>query len=397
MRLRRWIIIIIVTIVVILAILYGFMPRPVPVDLVKASRGPLRVTIEEEGKTRVKDRFIISAPVAGFMQRVELEIGDTVKKGQTLVKLEPLRSNVLDPRSLAAAEAEVSSAEAALKVAEEKARATDADEKYAKSKLERMKKLYEGGYISKNDMDLAETEAKRTEANRLSAEAEVNVAQFELDKARTALRYSAAEGTRNSKSIVLVSSPVNGRVLKIHRKSEGVVNSGEALIDIGDPKTLEVKIEVLSANAVNIKPGTLVLFERWGGDSALSGRVRVVEPAGFTKISSLGVEEQRVPIIADITSLPESWQRLGEGYSVEARFIIWEGKDVLQIPASALFHKGESWAVFIAKNGRAQQREVKVGHRTGLTAEILSGLAEGEDVIAHPDDSIKEGTRIRPR
>lgn len=397
MRLRRWIIIIIVTIVVILAILYGFMPRPVPVDLVKASRGPLRVTIEEEGKTRVKDRFIISAPVAGFMQRVELEIGDTVKKGQTLVKLEPLRSNVLDPRSLAAAEAEVSSAEAALKVAEEKARATGADEKYAKSKLERMKKLYEGGYISKNDMDLAETEAKRTEANRLSAEAEVKVAQFELDKARTALRYSAAEGTRNSKSIVLVSSPVNGRVLKIHRKSEGVVNSGEALIDIGDPKTLEVKIEVLSANAVNIKPGTLVLFERWGGDSALSGRVRVVEPAGFTKISSLGVEEQRVPIIADITSLPESWQRLGEGYSVEARFIIWEGKDVLQIPASALFHKGESWAVFIAKNGRAQQREVKVGHRTGLTAEILSGLAEGEDVIAHPDDSIKEGTRIRPR
>ncbi|MEW6377141.1 MAG: efflux RND transporter periplasmic adaptor subunit [Thermodesulfobacteriota bacterium] len=397
MRLRRWIIIITVTAVVILAILYGFMPRPVPVDLVKASRGPLRVTIEEEGKTRVKDRFIVSAPVAGFMQRVGLEVGDLVKRGQTLVKLEPLRSNVLDPRSLATAEAEVSSAEAALNVAEEKVRAAIADEKYAKSKLERMKKLYEGGYISKNDMDLAETEAKRTEANRLSAQAAVKVARFELDKARTSLRYSAAEGTRSPDRIVSVSSPVVGRVLKIHRKSEGVVNSGESLIDIGDPKTLEVRIEVLSANAVHIKPGTPVLFERWGGDSALSGRVRVVEPAGFTKISSLGVEEQRVPIIADITSLPESWQRIGEGYSVEARFIIWEGKDVLQIPASALFRKGESWAVFIVKNGRAQQREVKVGHRTGLIAEILSGLEEGEEIITHPDDSIKEGIRIRPR
>lgn len=397
MRLRRWIIIIIVTTGAILAILYGFMPRPVAVDLVRASREALRVTIEEEGKTRVKDRFIISAPVAGFMQRIELEVGALVKRGQTLVKLEPLRSNVLDPRSRAAAEAEVSSAQAALKAAEEKVRATVADEAYAKSKQERMRKLYGGGYLSKNDMELAETEAKRTEANRLSAEAAVKVAQYELDKARTALRYSAAEGTGDHNRIVSVSSPVDGRVLKVHRKSEGVVQSGEALIDIGDPKSLEVKIEVLSANAVHIKPGTPVLFERWGGDSTLSGRVRVVEPTGFTKISSLGVEEQRVPIIADITSLPESWQRLGEGYSVEARFIIWEGKDVLQIPASALFRKGESWTVFVVKNGRAKQREVRVGHRTGSTAEIISGLAEGEEVIAHPDDLIKEDTRVRPR
>jgi len=175
------------------------------------------------------------------------------------------------------------------------------------------------------------------------------------------------------------------------------VNSGEPLIDIGDPGKLEVKVELLSADAVKIKIGTPVFFERWGGDPALSGKVRVIEPAGFTKISSLGVEEQRVLVIADITSLPESWQRLGDGYRVDARFIIWEGKNVLQVPASALFRKGEGWAVFVVKNKRAHLRQVEIGHRTGLVAEIVSGISEGEMVIAHPDESIKDGTRVRPR
>ncbi|MBM4278903.1 MAG: efflux RND transporter periplasmic adaptor subunit [Deltaproteobacteria bacterium] len=382
---------------IILAIAYGFFPKPVPVDLVKVARGPIRVTIEEEGKTRVKDRYTISAPVAGFMQRLELEEGDPVKKGQALVRLESLRSTVLDPRSRAAAEAEVLSAEAALLMAEKKVAAARADEAYAKSKMERFKKLYEGKYIPKNDLELTEAEAQRTEANRFTAEAAVKVAQHDLERARTALRYSPAEGVKDTGKIVSIHSPVAGRVLNIHRKSEGVVQSGEGLIDIGDPHSLEVRVEVLSANAVHLRSGTPVLFERWGGDSALLGKVRTVEPAGFTKISSLGVEEQRVPVIADITSLPESWKKLGEGYRVEARFIIWEGKDVLQIPASALFRKGENWAAFVVKNGKAKEREVKVGHRTGLVAEVLSGLVEHEEVIAHPDDSVKDGSRVRSR
>jgi HlyD family secretion protein len=175
------------------------------------------------------------------------------------------------------------------------------------------------------------------------------------------------------------------------------VNSGEAIIDIGDPRKIEVKIEVLSTDAVNIKPGTPVLFERWGGNPALLGKVSVVEPTAFTKVSSLGVEEQRVLVIADIVSSLESRKRLGDGYRVEARFIIWEGKEVLQVPSSALFRKGGNWAVFIVKNNRAQQREVKIGHRTGLTAEVISGLVEGEEIIAYPDDSIREGVRVRPR
>ncbi len=397
MRLRRWIIVITVTAVVLLAIVYGFMPKPVPVDLVKVSRGPLKVTVEEEGKTRVKDRFVLSAPVAGFMRRIKLDVGDHVQKGQTLVELEPLKSNLLDPRSHAAAEATVSSAEASLKVEEERARAAAADAEYARRNFERIKKLYGGGYVAKDALEQVETGAKRAEANLLSAEAAVKVAKFELDKAQTALRHSAAENTRIQGKVVTVQAPVNGTVLKIYRESEGVVQSGEALIDIGDPKNLEVKVEVLSADAVKIKPGTPVLFERWGGNSTLSGKVRVVEPAGFTKISSLGVEEQRVLVIVDIASFHKSGQNLGDGYRLEASFIIWEGKDVLQVPASALFRNKDGWAVFVAKKNRAFKREVKIGQRTGLTAEILSGLSEGEEVISHPDNSIEGGTRVRPR
>jgi HlyD family secretion protein len=397
MQLRRWIIVIIITVGVISAIVYGFMPKPVSVDLVKVSRGSLKVTVEEEAKTRVKDRFVVSAPVAGFMRRTQFNVGDRVRKGQFLVELEPLKSNPLDPRSHATAEAAVSSAEASLKVEEERARAAAADAEYARKNLERIKKLFEGGYVARDALDQAETGTKRAEANLLSAEAAVKVARFELDKAHTVLRHSAAEKVEIQGKIVLIQAPVNGSVLKIHRESEGVVQSGEPLIDIGDPEKLEVKVEVLSADAVKIRPGTPVLFERWGGNSTLSGVVKVVEPAGFTKISSLGVEEQRVLVITDITSSDKNEKALGDGYRLEASFIIWEGKDVLQVPASALFRKQDGWAVFVVKNNRALKREVKVGQRTGVAAEILSGLSEGEEVISHPDNTIEEGTRIRPR
>jgi HlyD family secretion protein len=397
MGIRRWIVVFTIGVIVLLAIFYGFLPKPVPVDSVKVKRGPMRVTIEEEGETRVKERFIISAPVAGFMRRVELEVGNPVKRGQIIAELEPLRSDALDPRSRAEAEASVSAAESSLRAAEEQARAAAADAEYARRKLERVAKLFLAGVISKDQFDQADAEAKRLEANLLSSEAAVKVARSELERARSKLHYSGAEAVPNPDRIIAIRTPVKGRVLKIHRKSEGVMNSGEAIIDVGDPINIEVKIEVLSADAVSIKAGTPVLFERWGGDSGLSGRVRVVEPAGFTKVSSLGVEEQRVLVIADILSSTESRDRLGDGYRVEARFIIWEGEGVLQIPSSALFRKGKNWAVFVVKNNRAHQREVEIGHRTGLTAEVVSGLIEGEDVIAYPDDSIQEGTRVRPR
>lgn len=397
MHLQRWLAIVAIIGATIFAIGYGFMPRPVPADIVKVSRGPMSVTIEEEGKTRVKDRFIVSAPVAGFMRRIELEAGDPVKKGQPLIELEPLRSTVLDPRSRAEAEAAVEAAEAALKAAKENVSAATADAEYAKSNLERIKRLYEAGYAAKETMDQAESEAKRTESIRLSAEAQVKVARSELEKVRASLFDLTSSGVKNRHRIVTILAPVEGRILKIHRESEGVVNSGDALVEIGDPGKLEVRVEVLSTDAVKIKPGTPVIFERWGGDSPLSGKVRVVEPAGFTKVSSLGVEEQRVLAIADITSLPENWHDLGDEYRVEAQFIIWEAKDVLQVSASAIFRKGDKWAVFAVENNRARLREVEIGRRSGLIAEVLSGLTEGELVIIHPGDLIKDRVRVKQR
>lgn len=394
---RRRIFVITILAIVIIGVIYGFIPKPVPVDTVKALRGPMRVTIDEEGKTRVKDRFVISAPVSGFMRRLFLKVGDPIKKGQAVAELEPLRSGVLDPRSRAEAEASVSAAKASLNAAEENARAVKADAEYAKQKFERTKKLFEEGYVSKDLLEQAESDVKKTEANRLSADASVKAAASELERTKATLGYSPAEGVKYRGRVVSITAPVDGRVLKIHRESEGSVNQGEAIIDIGDPSKLEVRVEVLSADAVNIKQGTPVLFERWGGDISLIGKVRGIEPSAFTKVSSLGVEEQRVLVIADITSLPESWQRLGDGYRVEASFIIWEGKDILQVPASSLFRKGEGWAVFIAKNRKAHLQHVEAGRKNGLVAEIISGLNEGDMVITHPDDLIKDGTRVRKR
>ena len=393
----RWITIIVIVVLVILAVVYGFIPKPVSVDVIKVSRGSLKVTVEEEGKTRVSDRFVLSAPVAGYMRRIELEVGVPVTKGQKVAELEPLKSQALDPRSRAEAEAAIAAAQAALNSAQENARSSAAEADYAKKKLERSKKLYDEGYISNEMFDQAETQAKQTEANHLAAEAAVKTAGFELEKARAVLLYSAKEEGGDHAGIIPVQSPVSGQVLKIHHESAGVVNPGESLIDIGNLKNMEVKVEVLSADAVKIKPGTPVLFERWGSDAQLTGKVRAIEPAGFTKISSLGVEEQRVLVIVDITSESEKWQRLGDGYSLEASFILWDGQNVLQIPASALFRNKDGWAVFVVENNRAHSRKVERGHSNGLAAEIVSGLTEGEMVIMHPDESIKNGTRIRVR
>jgi HlyD family secretion protein len=218
-----------------------------------------------------------------------------------------------------------------------------------------------------------------------------------MEAAHTALKYSAAREPERYAEKVVIRAPISGNVLKIDHESEGVVREGQALIEIGDPRELEVEVDVLSADAVKIKPGTPVLFERWGGKVPLKGKVRVIEPAGFTKISALGVEEQRVLVISDIISPPGEWEQLGDGYRVEASFILWEDDRVLQVPASALFRYNDGWAVFVAKNKRAELREVKFGYRNGLSAEITSGLSEGEIVITHPDSSIQDGTTVRLR
>jgi HlyD family secretion protein len=393
--LRRKIFTISIALIVIVLIIYGLLPKTQEVDIVSVTRGPLQITIEEEGRTRLKERFTISAPTAGYMRRVNAKVGDMVKKGQIVAVLDALQSQALDPRSRATAEALISSADASLKAAVERERVTTSDANYLEQRRERLKALYDKGSIAKDQFDQIVSEAQKARALQISAAAEVNVAKSELERAKVTLRnFSAVKGGGNT---VDVTSPMSGAVFRVYRESEGAVNIGEPLMDIGDAGNLEVRVEVLSSDAVKIKKGTEVLFKRWGNDEPLTGTVRLIEPAGFTKISSLGVEEQRVLVIVEITSPREKWNVLGDGFRMEAHFIIWKEENILQIPSSALFRSGKDWAVFVAENGRARKRVVEIGQRNGLAAQIISGLQENEKMLAYPDDSISEGTKIKQR
>lgn len=264
----------------------------------------------------------------------------------------------------------------------------------AQKNLLRIGALRAKGYVATEADDRASVEADQANSELHSAQFAAATARHELEAARSALRFSAAGG---SFAAVVVSSPVSDQVLRIPRKSEGPVAAGQALLEVGAASELEIEVDVLSLDAVRIGPGTPVVFERWGGEGSLEGVVRVVEPACFTKVSALGVEEQRVWVIVAFTSPRQQWQRLGDGYRVEASFILWQRDDVLQIPASSLFQDGSGWAAFVVKEGRAVKRRVEIAQRSGLAAQLLSGVAEGEQVIVHPDDRLKDGVRVTTR
>lgn len=378
-------------------LVYGFMPRAVPVDIAAVAIAPLVVTVEEEGKTRVRERYVVSAPVSGYLRRIELKAGDAIRPGQVLAVIEPARSDALDPRTRAQAEARASASQAALAVARENTRAATAAAQLAQQERVRAESLRQSGFISEQALDTARTAQTSAHAAQQAADHAVRVARFELEMARTAVSSTTRLQSGSPAEHLSVHAPVEARVLRLVRESEGAVLAGQPLIEIGNPESLEVEVEVLSTHAVKIAPGSRAILDRWGGDQAVEGSVRVVEPTGFTKVSALGVEEQRVRVIVDITTPREAWQRLGDGYRVEARFVIWEATDVLQLPASALFRQGAGWAVFALQGGRARLKPVEVGQRAGLVAQVLAGLDAGEHVITHPDDKISDGTRVRLR
>lgn len=394
---RRRLTWLLVLLLIIVALAYGFRPQPRMVDTASTVLGPMRVSVEEEGKTRVIDRYDVDAPVAGTTCRVDLEVGDSVSKGQVLTTLKPLESQALDPRSWAEAEARVAAAESALHAAEQNSTSAAAEWDLAKKELSRLQPLFAKGLVTQGQLDQAAAKVQTTRASSRSALFSVDVARHELEAARTALSYTGDKGRENPEANVQVYSPIDGRILAIHQECEGVVAAGQPLLVVGDIRSLEIETDVLSEDAVRIKPGMRVEFHRWGGEKPLLGRVRTVEPVGFTKISALGVEEQRVLVISDITSDPAEWQELGDGYRVESEFILWESDDVLQIPASALFRFNNGWALFVMKDGTAVRREVKVGKRNGLSAQILEGLDEGQKVITHPDNAIDDGVSVKPR
>ena len=384
-----------IAVLIIVLLVWGFWPQPVLVEAIAAKRAALTITIEEEGRTRVVDRYVISAPVDGVTCRVQLNVGDPVDKGELLLGITPLESQVLDSRSRAQARAKVEAANSALHAAEEQARAATAAAKLAGNELERLRPLMKQGVISREAFDKAVTDESTATAEKRSAKFNVEVASYELEAARSVLEYSDATG--ESAERVPVRSPITGKILKVSHECSGPVRTGEPLLEVGDPRVMEVEVDVLSADAVKIKPGMKVLFERWGGDQPLEGIVRIIEPVGFTKVSALGVEEQRVLIISDFTSPADMWQRLGDGYRVEARFVLWDQENILQVPASALFRYNDGWAVFVVDNGYAKRRVVQVGQRNGLIAQILEGVDEAEEVINHPSDEVEDGSRVKIR
>lgn len=391
--------------IVVVGLGYAFWPQPVDVDLAKVERGSLQVTVDEDGKTRIREMYLVSAPLAGRLLRIDMEAGDPVVAGKTLLAtIEPPDPNLLDARTIAQAEARVKAAEAALKKMEpitEQARAAQA---YAEAELARARKA--GNALSKSELENAEYEYRRTSEEQRSMRIQEEIAQFELEQAQAALlrtrpRDDDAAGKAipdgNGDWTFTIYSPINGSVLRVLQESAAVVTAGTPLLELGDPLDLEAEVDVLSRDAVKIHPGARVLLEHWGGEEPLVGRVRLVEPSGFTKISTLGVEEQRVNVIVDFVDPPATRQTLGDGFRVEARIVIDEADDVLKVPTSALFRVGKQSAVFKVVDGVARQEIVKIGRQNGLEAEVLSGLAAGDQVVIHPSDQVEDGVQVRQR
>jgi HlyD family secretion protein len=367
-------------------LVYGFWPRPIAVETAHATVGPLQTAVSEEGKTRIKHRYVISAPVGGQLRRIPFKAGAEVKAHETVVAIiDPLPPILLDARSRATAEARRDAARANL----EKARDGHA---FATSELHRNERLFKDRTISPQEFDSfqwRETSAAREETAAESAlrQAEAELAQFS----------SSANSLTNSPGHeTTVMAPITGRVLKVLEENARVVTPGMPLLEVGDPADLEVVVDVLSRDGAVIAPGTRVEFDQWGGPEPLQGKVRLVEPAAFTKISALGVEEQRVNVIADFITPSEQRTGVGDNFRVEARIIVWEAADALKVPAGALFRQGDQWAIFVIENGRAKMRTVKVGHSSGTETQILDGLRNGKEIILYPGSRVKEGQRVTP-
>jgi HlyD family secretion protein len=372
---------------VILAV--ALWPRAIEIDAAKVERGPMQVTIDEEGETRVRDRFVVSAPVMGRVERIELEPGDSVVRGKTVVaRLTPAAAPLIDPRVQAELTAAVDAARAAVGQAQaDRARAVAALAR-AQSTLRRLETLLKAGAISGDELEAAQTAFKNAEAAVRASEFTVARTEYELQLARARLKPSSGGGRT-----VDVVAPVDGVVLKRVRESASVVPVGDPLLEIGDPRNLEIVSDLLSTDAVRVSPGDEVSIEQWGGNQPLEGRVRRVEPSGFMKVSALGVEEQRVNVIIDFADEGES-ARIGDGYRVEVRIVIWRDPAALKVPVGSLFRRGEDWATFLVDNRRARLQPVQLGQRNDREGQVLKGLSEGQTVVLFPPDTLRDGARV---
>ncbi len=357
----------------------GLRPRPAPVETARAVTGPLRATVSEEGKTRIKQRYIVSSPVTGQLRRVPFKPGAEIAAGDVVAVIEPMAASPLDPRSRALAEARRDAAAATL----EKSQAARA---LSTNEVKRAQVIFDSGTLSPSDLDAVKLRETAADREVIAAEGALRAATAEL----------AVNRPPETPALIEVRAPVAGRVLHVFQESERPVAAGTPMLDVGDPADLEVVIELLSRDGAALTPGTRVELEQWGGPTPLQARVRLVEPAAFTKISALGVEEQRVNVVADITTPLAERATLGDNFRVEARVIVWENLSVLKVPVSALFRRGSAWSAFVVRQGRATLVPVEAGRSSGTETQVLGGLQEGDEVILYPGDRVQDGDRVQP-
>jgi HlyD family secretion protein len=378
--------------------IWAFAPRPVEVETGVVSKGPFERSINEDGKTQLKDRYVVSAPLAGRLTRIRLEEGDAVKLGQVVAVLTPTLAPMLDDRTMREQSARVETANAMWQRARARVQRAAITVEMANEELKRTEKLATQGFVSSSKVDTDRLSARALVKELESAEQERHAAEHDLEQARAALA-AVRPGAASARGFE-VKSPISGRVLKVLQSSEVAVNQGAPLLELGDLSRLEVLVETLTTDALQLKPGTPVAIERWGGVGELRGHVHQVFPAAFTKVSALGVEEQRVNVIIDIDTSPEQWQSLGDGFRVGVRMIVTSLTDALQVPVSAVFpvpNQVGTFGVFVVQNSRAVLTPVKVQARNGETAWIDGGIEKGVQVIVYPPHNVTENSSVRVR
>ncbi len=381
----------------LLVVINALRPRPVEVEVAAVSTGPLTVSVLEEGKTRIRHRYLVSPPVSGFLRRIELRAGDRIVAGETvLARIQPQPASFLDPRARAESEARVRMAEAAKMQRQTQIdRAQDALD-LAKKELARARELKRSGSIATKDWDTAESQVNMLTRELHTAEFALQVAEFERVQAEAALMQAKNPGSEVSEPLTVLA-PVSGFVLNVMEENARILAAGTPIMEVGDPTDLEAEIELLSSDAVGVRPGAEVSIEQWGGEAPLRGKVTVVEPGGYTKVSSLGVEEQRVKVRVDFRDPFPPGVVLGDRFRVEARIVTWHADDVLQIPTGALFRRGGEWMTFVFDGGKARLARVEIAHNNGVAAELRSGLKVGQRVILHPPDAVADGASVRSR
>jgi HlyD family secretion protein len=382
--------------VIIASVVIALLPDPVPVELVDVVRGPMRSEVLEDGRTRVRDRYDVTAPVTGTLLRVEVEPGDSVRGGRLLARIAPPAAMPLDPRTRAEVAARVTAAEAGVREARAAVtRAADAAA-LASREAERQRALYEAGAAAERSLEETGTAARARAAELDAARAAVQIAEAEVAARRATLASLGARAAAPQAAIP-VRAPADGVVLAVLRESEGPIQAGEPVLTLGDRRALEIEVDLLTADAALIAAGAPVRIEQWGGSEALSGHVSRVDPSAFTRLSALGVEEQRVNVIVALDEPYERWKALGDGYRIEARILVWSAESVVTVPASAMVRQGDAWAVFQATDGRARLVPVETGRRTDTQVEITGGLAPGDRVVAYPGEQVRDGVHIAER